>query len=63
LPSNLPVKAGLSVSGEAKNWEKCGSWAFTTFKQQISRRVRNIVLITVIKVSNLVKFTAVLYRK
>jgi hypothetical protein len=25
-PSNFPVEAGFSVSGEAKNWEKLGSW-------------------------------------
>jgi len=40
-PSNFPVKAGLSVRGEAKNWEKCGSWAIeevATIRQKTTSR-------------------------
>jgi hypothetical protein len=42
VPSNFPVKAGLSVNGEAKNWEKLGSCAFdalTNVTQTISVKI------------------------
>jgi hypothetical protein len=40
-PSNFPVEAGFSVSGEAKNWEKLGSWpsALIIEAQNINKQI------------------------
>src|SRR5690606_1946115 len=48
-PSNLPVIAGLRVMGEAKNWEKLGSWAVVIVaRKQQSARVDSSFFITAI---------------
>jgi hypothetical protein len=56
LPSNFPVNAGLSVSGEEKNWEKCGSWALEKIEQDKKNNNKIKFLITAVsgnKITNL----------
>jgi hypothetical protein len=46
-PLNLPVKAGLSVRGEEKNCEKCGSCALaiTAVKRAAAKRIDFLIFI------------------
>jgi hypothetical protein len=50
FPLNFPVRAGFSVSGDAKNWENSGSCARerTGYRNSIAASAKIILLISTI---------------